>query len=59
MRPELYVTAAALTATLQVVLTLAGLLRLRGGLLAAAAGFGLRAAAIRWKLGLPAYRGRR
>ncbi|WP_137862627.1 MULTISPECIES: TRIC cation channel family protein [unclassified Sphingomonas] len=59
MRPELYVTAAALTATLQVVLTLAGLPVFAAGLLAACAGFGLRAAAIRWKLGLPAYRGRR
>ncbi len=59
MRPELYVTAAALTATLQVVLTLAGLPVFAAGLLAACAGFGLRAAAIVWKLGLPAYRGRR
>jgi uncharacterized membrane protein YeiH len=59
MRPELYVTAAALTAALQVLLTLAGLPILAAGLLAAAAGFGLRAAAIVWKLGLPAYRGGR
>jgi uncharacterized membrane protein YeiH len=59
MRPELYVTAAALTGVLQVVLTLAGLPVFVAGLLAASAGFGLRAAAIIWKLGLPAYRGRR
>ncbi|RYY37499.1 MAG: trimeric intracellular cation channel family protein [Sphingomonadales bacterium] len=55
MRPELYVTAAALTASLQVGLTLAGLPTFAAGLIAAAAGFGLRAAAIHWKLGLPAY----
>ena len=59
MRPELYVTAAALAATLQVALSLAGLPLVAAGLIAAAAGFALRAAAIRWKLGLPAYRGRR
>ena len=59
MRPELYVTAAALTASLQVVLTLLGLPTFVAGLLAASAGFGLRAAAMVWKLGLPAYRGRR
>lgn len=59
MRPELYVTAAALTAMLQVVLAQAGLPVFAAGLLAAGAGFGLRAAAIVWKLGLPAYRGRR
>jgi uncharacterized membrane protein YeiH len=55
MRPELYVTAAALAAALQVGLTLAGLPPFVAGLIAAAAGFVLRAAAIRWKLGLPAY----
>ncbi|MBO9621406.1 MAG: trimeric intracellular cation channel family protein [Sphingomonas sp.] len=59
MRPELYVTAAALASALYVVLTLAGLAPLAAGLIAAAAGFGLRAAAIVWKLGLPAYRSRR
>lgn len=59
MRPELYVTAAALTAALQVGLSLAGLPVFAAGLIAAAAGFALRAAAIIWKLGLPAYRGRR
>ncbi|MEI9927927.1 MAG: TRIC cation channel family protein [Sphingomonas sp.] len=59
MRPELYVTAAALAASLQVGLTLAGLAPFAAGLVAAAAGFALRGAAIRWKLRLPAYRGRR
>ena len=58
MRPELYVTAAALAAALQVGLTLAGLPTFIAGLIASAAGFALRAAAIRWKLGLPAYRRR-
>jgi uncharacterized membrane protein YeiH len=56
MRPELYVTAAALAAALQVGLTLAGLPVFAAGLVAAAAGFALRAAAMHWKLGLPAYR---
>jgi len=59
MRPELYVTAAALAASLQVGLTLAGLTPLGAGLIACAAGFALRAAAIHWKLGLPTYRSRR
>lgn len=59
MRPELYVTAAALAAALQVSLTLAGLPTFVAGLIAAGAGFGLRAAAMHWKLGLPAYRWRR
>jgi uncharacterized membrane protein YeiH len=56
MRPELYVTAAALAAMLQVGLTLLGLPIFVAGLVAAAAGFALRAAAIVWKLGLPTYR---
>lgn len=56
MRPELYVTAAALAATLQVGLSLAGLSPFAAGLIAASAGFVLRGAAIYWKLGLPAYR---
>ncbi|SOB79235.1 Uncharacterized membrane protein YeiH [Sphingomonas guangdongensis] len=59
MRPELYVTAAALASGLFVVLTVLGLPPLAGASLAAAAGFLLRAAAIRWHLRLPAYRGRR
>lgn len=56
MRPELYVTAAALASALQVGLTLAGLPTFAAGLIAAASGFALRAAAIRLKLALPAYR---
>lgn len=59
MRPELYVTAAALTAVVQVALTLAGLPLFVAGLIAAACGFALRGAAIHWKLGLPAYKGAR
>ena len=59
MRPELYVTAAALSAGLYVVLRVAGLDAWAAAGIAAAAGFTLRAAAIRWHLALPAYRGRR
>lgn len=58
LRPELYITAAALAAALQVGLTLLGLTPLGAGLIAVAAGFALRGAAIHWKLGLPAYRHR-
>jgi uncharacterized membrane protein YeiH len=56
MRPELYVTAAALSAALLVGLTLAGLPGGAAGLLAAAAGFALRGAAIWRGWSLPAYR---
>ncbi|CAN5419718.1 trimeric intracellular cation channel family protein [soil metagenome] len=59
MRPELYVTAAALASGLYVALVLAGLPVFASATVAALAGFGLRAVAIRWKLALPAYRGRR
>jgi uncharacterized membrane protein YeiH len=59
MRPELYVTAAALAAALHVGLSIAGAPPFLAAALAASAGFALRAAAIRWKLRLPAYRGRR
>jgi uncharacterized membrane protein YeiH len=56
MRPELYVTAAALAAGLFVILSLVGL----GGWvavgIAAAAGFALRAIAIVRGWSLPAYR---
>ncbi|HEY6917375.1 MAG TPA: trimeric intracellular cation channel family protein [Allosphingosinicella sp.] len=55
MRPELYVTAAALSAALMVALLLVGLPG--AGLIAAIAGFTLRALAIRRGLSLPAYRG--
>ena len=59
MRPELYVTAAALAAVLYVALTLLGLPVVLAATLSALAGFALRAAAIRFRLALPAYRGRR
>ena len=56
MRPELYVTAAALSAALCVAGEAAGLPSGPVWIGAAAAGFALRAAAIRWRLALPAYR---
>jgi uncharacterized membrane protein YeiH len=59
MRPELYVTAAALAAAIQVGLTLLGLPPLLAGMFAATAGFALRGAAIVWNLRLPSYRGMR
>jgi len=55
MRPELYVTAAALSAALLVGLSWAGVPLGIAGLIAAAAGFGLRAAAILRGWALPAY----
>lgn len=57
LRPELYVTAAALAAGLFVLLTLAGLAGWAGAAIAVLAGFGLRALAIRKGLALPGYRG--
>lgn len=59
MRPELYVTAAALSAALYVTLSRCGVDTVVAAVSAASAGFALRAAAIRFGLGLPAYRGRR
>jgi uncharacterized membrane protein YeiH len=56
MRPELYVTAAALSAALCVAGAAAGLPQGAVWIGAALAGFALRAAAIRWRLALPAYR---
>ncbi|MFA9200940.1 MAG: trimeric intracellular cation channel family protein [Cypionkella sp.] len=56
MRPELYVTAAALSAVLAVAGAEAGIPAAAGWTLAWAGGFGLRGAAIRWKLALPSYR---
>ena len=56
MRPELYVTAAALAAGLFVGLTLGGMPIWIAALLAAIAGFLLRAAAIARGWSLPAYR---
>ena len=55
MRPELYVTAAALSAALTVLLLLAGMPGSLAGPIAAAAGFALRAAAIARGWSLPAY----
>jgi uncharacterized membrane protein YeiH len=59
MRPELYVTCAALASASYVVLTLLGLSPAIAAILAASAGFALRATAMRRGLALPAYRGRR
>ncbi|WP_114951311.1 trimeric intracellular cation channel family protein [Sphingosinicella terrae] len=56
MRPELYVTAAALSAGLVVGLALAGAPALGGALVAALAGFTLRCAAIERGWSLPSYR---
>lgn len=56
LRPELYVTAAALSAGLMVFLMLAGIPVLAAGVCAAISGFALRAAAIARGWSLPAYR---
>ena len=56
MRPELYVTAAALAAGLLVVLTLVGVPGILAVAVAAIAGFTLRGIAIARGLSLPAYR---
>ncbi len=56
LRPELYVTAAALASGLFVVLTVAGLPAPWPAVIAALGGFALRAAAIARGLALPAYR---
>ncbi len=58
MRPELYVTAAALAATMFVILSLVGIATPVAAIISALAGFALRGAAIQYKLGLPTYRGR-
>ena len=58
LRPEIYVTAAALSAGLMVALSMAGMTELAAGGLAAAGGFALRAAAIARGWSLPRY-GRR
>lgn len=55
MRPELYVTAAALSASVTVLGDLAGIRREWVWITATTAGYGLRLAAIRWNLALPAY----
>ena len=59
MRPELYVTAAALAAGSYVALVLLGVPAAIAAVIGAVAGFALRAAALQWGLKLPAYRGRR
>jgi len=56
MRPELYVTAAALAAGLLVALTLGGVPGAVAAAIAAAAGFALRGLAIARGWSLPAYR---
>ena len=56
MRPELYVTAAALSAGLLVVLAMAGLSGWLAVMVAAFAGFALRGLAIARGWSLPAYR---
>lgn len=57
MRPEIYVTAGALASGSYVVMERAGVPVTTAAPIAALAGFALRAAAIHWQLGLPAYRG--
>ncbi|EIZ80841.1 hypothetical protein WSK_0523 [Novosphingobium sp. Rr 2-17] len=57
MRPELYVTAAALSAGLAAAGIALGLSAPLAWALAASGGFTLRGAAIHWSLGLPAHRG--
>lgn len=59
MRPELYVTAAALSSGMMVLLSSAGAPAWTAAAVAALFGFALRAAALIWRLGLPAYRGGR
>ena len=56
LRPELYVTAAALSAALTVGLLHAGVPGAIAGPAAALAGFALRGSAIAWRLSLPIYR---
>ncbi|HVJ02756.1 MAG TPA: TRIC cation channel family protein [Sphingomonas sp.] len=58
MRHELYVTAALLAAMLFVALSAGGVAMPWPALIGFAAGFALRAAAIRWRLTLPPHRGR-
>lgn len=56
MRPELYVTAAALSAGLFVLLALAGVAIWPAAIIAAVAGLALRSAAIAWRWSLPAFK---
>lgn len=55
MRPELYVTAAALSATVTLISLELDVSRLMSLLTASAVGFGLRGAAIIWQIELPRY----
>ncbi|WP_407641235.1 trimeric intracellular cation channel family protein [Aurantiacibacter spongiae] len=55
MRPELYVTAAAVAAALCGVLILTGVQQTPAMAIAALAGFALRGAAMIWRIELPAY----
>ena len=55
MRPELYVTASALAASLCAGLLLGGVQQYAAMAIAALAGFGLRGAAMVWSIELPAY----
>jgi uncharacterized membrane protein YeiH len=57
MRPELYVTAAALASGVAAAGIAGGLSPALTWGVAVVAGFGLRGAAIHWSLGLPAHRG--
>ena len=57
MRPELYVTAAALSTGLCVLGKLANLPDAATWTIAVLGGFGLRAAALVWGLALPGHRG--
>jgi uncharacterized membrane protein YeiH len=56
LRPELYVTAAALSAGLFVILLIAGAGFLLAALIAGVSGFALRGFAIHRQIGLPIYR---
>lgn len=56
MRPEIYVTAAALSASVCAIGTLTGSPSMATWTFAALTGFLLRSAAIRWNLALPSYR---
>jgi uncharacterized membrane protein YeiH len=58
LRPEIYVTAAALASSLSVGLMLVGVPIFAAAIIGAIAGFGLRALAIQRGLSIPAYRGR-
>lgn len=58
LRPEIYVSAAALAAATYVGLSGLGIDPRIAGLTGAAVGFVLRAAALHWNIALPGYRGR-